>query len=57
VKLKYNLGDLVRVKLHPGTSLGVVVRGGLYGVKVLLNGRTKAGWISYEYLEILSKAR
>jgi len=36
--------------------IGVVIRGGQYNALVLLNGRSEAGWISEEYLEVVSNA-
>ncbi len=36
---------------------GIVVRGGQHNALVLLNGRTEAGWISDEYLEVINESR
>ena len=47
-----NPDEFVGVKKY----LGLVLRGGQHNALVHLNGRAEAGWISDEYLEVVSNA-
>jgi hypothetical protein len=63
--MQFNPGDMVQYSYWEDDGVenwfvvlyGLVFRGGQHNALVLLNGRTEAGWISDEYLEVIHESR